>query len=247
MSDQGPADAGQGAAPTQDLSGIESAISSLGQEMNQRFESLQAPAQQQQAEPEFDWQQYQEPDYSQQEPGFQYGQPQQQQDPAQMLNQALNPLVTQAVQQAMSPLMQRFEAQDKQQLHEQWEQSVDAVEKEFPELQDETVGTQIAEKSFQLAGQIAEQTLQQLPAQARQALQQAGVNLGELIAIQPGFFRNVYLAGKAQVSAEEETPLSTSQVPGLEPGGGAAVTGGEAGQNQGQQRQGPTSLDQMFA
>jgi len=245
MSEQG-AEGTQAAAPAVDLSGIESRISELGQEMNQRFEQFQpAPAQQEQGFEDFSGF-----DYGQQEPDFQYGQPQVQQPAQEQPNQEgmqlLQNMVGQAVQQAIAPLNQRFEAQDTQARTQAWEQQVDAFEQKYQ--LDDQASEQLAGKAYEIAGQLADELGQWLPPQAAQALKQANVNLAELIATRPGFLENVFLAGRAQASAEQETPASTSQGTQLEQGGGAAVsdtgTPGDQwlGSGQGQSR----SLDQVL-
>jgi hypothetical protein len=242
VSEQG-AEGTQQAAPQVDLSGIESRISELGQEMNQRFEQFQ-PAPQQQD------QQFGEPDYfdgyTQQEPGFQYGEPQQQEQAPQEGMQLLQKMVADATQQAIGPLMQRFEQQDTQARTQQWEQQIDAFEQKYQ--LDDQASEQLAGQAYEVAGQLAEEMLQWLPPQAQQALQQTNTNLAELIATRSGFLENVFLAGRAQASAEQETPASTSQGTELEQGGGAAVSSdqGPGSQWLGGGDGGPKSLDQVL-
>jgi hypothetical protein len=222
VSDTG-AEGTQQAAPAVDLSGIESRISELGQEMNQRFEQFQ-PAQQDQGQGFGEEPDYSAFDYGQQEPGFQYGEQQQPQQPDQNQEgmQLLQKMVSDATQQAIGPLMQRFEQQDTQQRTDQWEQQVDAFEQKYQ--LDDQASEQLAGKAYEIAGQLAGEMLQWLPPQAQQALKQTNTDLAELIATRPGFLENVFLAGRAQSSAEQETPASTSQGTELEQGGGAAVS-----------------------
>lgn len=116
---------------------------------------------------------------------------------AQELQQHINGQVTEAVQQAIAPLLE-------QQQNQQIQQEAEALEQEFPAL---------------ATPEGAEQALNQ----AREHAKAMG---DDTLASNPSFVRLVHLAGLAEQAAVGQTPAgATQEAVAVEGGGGAAPAG----------------------
>lgn len=219
-------------APEVDFGPVFDRMDQLGARFDQFEQSFQPEYGYEPQEPGY---QYGQPDQFQGQPQVdQYGQPAQQgyQQPTPEMGQQeavqqLQGLIGQAVQQAIAPINQRFAADDEAKAQKQYEADAEYLTTTYPELKEnwDQFETQAVEQAKGMAEQIVQRMgAGNLPPQQQQA---AIEQLADLIADQRGYLELSYLGSKARESATQETPASTSQEFQLEAGGGAAQPGGE--------------------
>lgn len=134
----------------------------------------------------------------------------------QQLNQLVQSQVQREIQQAIAPVTEEIQAMRQ----ERSAQEIDALQQQFPELQDPAAAAALADR-------VVEQA--------------AALGVAQPTA---GFVRMVHLAEKASQSARGETPAGQGPDTSLETGGGAAPGQGEADpwdaiQNAGRAQSGP--------